>query len=342
MARLTSQFRRVIEDALEQGGMGLDELLDVIRQEMGGDTAPGSEGAIDRKGLRRAEVTADRSVVQVGDPITLTLTLHGEGNLETAALPPLDAEGILPRSDFRVPSGEIPGEYSGGTKRFTAVVRVESEHVREIPALEYAWFDADEGTYRVTHSQPIALSVRPAEVIAADDVIRAEAEVAEATDQESPGDAQAASALPVGGADLAIELDVEVLSRRRTTPGGPWLPAGLYTGASLLLAAALWDRRRRNVDPAVVRRRRRLQRECARIREAQALPPTDAVAEVARALRSILAETPEATSAELDAFLAECDARSYAPAGRHGDSELDQAFHRRALVLPEAMTEHAR
>ncbi len=283
------------------------------------------------------EVTADRSVVQVGDPITLTITLRGEGNLETAALPSLDAEGFLPRSTFRVPSGETPGEYSEGTKSFTVQVRVMSEHVREIPALEYAWFDADEGAYQVTHSQPIALSVRPAEVIGADDVVRVEEQAVEEVEREVPDDVPA-SAFPHAGADLAIELDVEVLSRPSTTPGGPWLPAGLYTGASLLLAAALWDRRRRNVDPALVRRRRRLERECARIREAPALPPTDAVAELARALRSILAEIPEATSDELDAFLAECDARSYAPVGRHGDSGLDEAFHRRALVLAEAMT----
>ena len=51
MARLTSQFRRVIEDALEQGGMELDELLAVIREEMGDE-----EQVPPNKRLRQAEL----------------------------------------------------------------------------------------------------------------------------------------------------------------------------------------------------------------------------------------------------------------------------------------------
>ena len=88
--------------------------------------------------------------------------------------------------------------------------------------------------------------------------------------------------------------------------------------------------------------RRRLERECARIREAPALPPTDAVAGLARALRSILAEIPEATSDELDAFLAECDARSYAPRGHAEAAGADEQLHARALELARGITETAK
>ena len=113
------------------------------------------------------EVSADRSVVQVGEPITLSLVLRGEGNLETAALPPLDAEGLLPAAAFRVPEDELAGALEGGAKRFSAVVRVLDEHVREIPALAYSWFDPATGGFETTHSRPIALSVGRAEVIGA-------------------------------------------------------------------------------------------------------------------------------------------------------------------------------
>lgn len=40
------------------------------------------------------EVSADRSVVQVGDPITLTLKIEGDGNMATIGLPKLEAEQI--------------------------------------------------------------------------------------------------------------------------------------------------------------------------------------------------------------------------------------------------------
>ncbi|MCG6859979.1 MAG: BatD family protein, partial [Chromatiaceae bacterium] len=50
----------------------------------------------------RLEVTADRSVVQVGDPIGLTLTLRGDEAVETAVLPSLSADGGMSPEDFRI------------------------------------------------------------------------------------------------------------------------------------------------------------------------------------------------------------------------------------------------
>ncbi|HIJ84564.1 MAG TPA: hypothetical protein HPQ00_10220, partial [Magnetococcales bacterium] len=63
------------------------------------------------------EVTAERSVVQVGDPIHLTLTLKGEGSMASASLPPLvGGEGGLPERDFRVPEGDVAGGGVDGGK----------------------------------------------------------------------------------------------------------------------------------------------------------------------------------------------------------------------------------
>ena len=88
-------------------------------------------------------VSADRTVVKVGEPIALHFELRGDGNLETAALPRLDAKGLLPPTSFRVADGEIPGRLRGRyVKRFTAMVRgAGSQTFNEIPALEYSWFD---------------------------------------------------------------------------------------------------------------------------------------------------------------------------------------------------------
>jgi hypothetical protein len=291
------------------------------------------------------EVSADRTVVQVGDPIALSLTLRGEGNLATAGLPPLDAEGLLPDAQFQVPEGDLAGELEAGAKRFTAVVRVREGGTREIPARSSSWFDPDTGSYATTRSRPIALSVRPAEVIAADDVFSAgaagEADApaqAEPRPEGGPGDAGGGLALT--GADLAIERDVAtLLSDGGDVVGGRWLAGGLYTGASLLLLAALWDRRRRDVDPQVLRRRRLLDREHRRVRDAVGLPADEALTELAGALRRMLAEVPDARSAELDALLGECDARSYAPAGRRRSEPVDPDLLERARVLAERLAE---
>jgi hypothetical protein len=294
------------------------------------------------------EVSADRTVVQVGEPIALSFVLRGEGNLESAALPRLDAEGLLARSDFRVPEGDLTGQYESGVKRFTAVVRVLDENVREIPALAYSWFDPESERYATTHSRPIALSVRPAEMVAADDVFSLPSEAGEDSLAQERSESETKSsapeaAFPLTGADLAIERDPSALLRgRREAFGGPWVPVGLYVGASLLLFAALLDRRRRDVDPALARRRGALDRELERLRDAARLPADEAVTEVARALRRMLAEVPAARSDEIETFLVECDARSYAPAAERQSAAPDERFHARALALAKQVSECSR
>ncbi|HXV37596.1 MAG TPA: BatD family protein, partial [Myxococcota bacterium] len=119
-------------------------------------------------------VSADRTVVKVGEPIALRFELRGDGNLETAALPRLDAEGMLPRESFRVAEGEVAGSVEDGVKRFTTSVRVIDPRVREIPALEYAWFDPASQRFQTTRSLPIALSVGDARTVGAADVLSRE------------------------------------------------------------------------------------------------------------------------------------------------------------------------
>lgn len=291
------------------------------------------------------EVSADRSVVQVGEPITLTFVLRGEGNLETAALPPLDAEGLLPAAAFRVPEGDLAGALEGGEKRFEAVVRVLDERVREIPALAYSWFDPATGGFETARSRPIALSVGHAEVIGAADVI-AEAPADDGELPREPGAerppeaATPARDLAFTGADLAIERDPALLLRdARSGWGGAVLPGGLYAGTALLVGLALVDRRRRDVDPELARRRKRVAEELRRIRHARGLPAGEAVAELADALRRMRALVPHAASPELDSFLGECDARIYAPAGGREDSQSAQLLHERALALGTRIAE---
>jgi hypothetical protein len=142
------------------------------------------------------------------------------------------------------------------------------------------------------------------------------------------------------GADLAIERDTTLLLRRASArTRNRWAVSGLYAGSALLLLLAQLDRRRRNVDPAVVARRRRIEGEMRRMREASNLPASEAAAEIARTMRALLAETPDVRRPEIDALIGECDARSYAPAADRDSSAIDAAFHQRALELAKALTE---
>jgi hypothetical protein len=306
------------------------------------DRAPESFAGAVGSGFSLA-VSADRTVVKVGEPIALHFELRGDGNLETAALPRLDAEGLLPPASFRVADGEIPGRLEDGVKRFTAMVRVLDPGVHEIPALEYSWFDPTTEQFQDTKSRPIALSVGDAQVIGASDVQsgerapdRPDSDLGERTART----ASRSGPLVLTGADLAIERDADLLLHRASArTRNSWMIAGLYAGSGLLLLFAQLDRRRRNVDPTVVARRRRVADELRRMREASNLPASEAAAEIARAMRALLAEAPDVRRPEIDALIGECDARSYAPAAGRDHSPIDSAFHQRALELAQSLAE---
>jgi hypothetical protein len=290
------------------------------------------------------DVAADRTVVQVGDPIRLTFSLRGDG-LETARLPVLDAPGLLPGRSFRVPTGDLTGEIVGDAKRFQAVVRVLEERVEEIPALAYSWFDPSSGKYQTTHSRPIALAVRSAEVIGAADVqgdtglgsaAQQEMDTAAASEQ-GPARVRARS-FALTGADLAIERNpAKLLATRGQAWSGPWVVGSLYGSALLLIPLAVWQRRRLDVDPALAERRTVVAAELRRVEQAGGSPAAEVLATLSSALRQMLAQVPAAASAELDAFLGECDARSYAPEGQL--QTIDGAFLERAVRLARDVAE---
>jgi len=320
----------------------VDRARRLVVKQIPADSTPASFAGAVGSGFSLT-VSADRTVVKVGEPIALEFELRGDGNLETAALPRLDSPGLLPASQFRVPDGEVTGRVEQGVKRFTAMVRVLSAGVTEIPALEYAWFDPTTERFQTVNSRPIALSVGAARIVDAADVQSGERPPEESIARD-PGASAAterrSGPLVLTGADLAIERDPALLVRPSSTAArSPWLIAGLYSGSLLIVLLAQLDRRRRDVDPAVVERQRRIEAELRRIRKASNLPAAEAAAELARALRALLAVIPEGHRAEIDELVGECDARSYAPSAERDRTPLDPAFHRRALEFAVNLAE---
>lgn len=283
------------------------------------DRPPSFAGAVGR-GFS-LEVTADRSVVQLGDPITLTLTIRGDGNLANVSLPRLEGEhGFSPRQ-FRLPEGDVSGEIVGDTKIFRLPVRVLDDAVREVPALRYSWFDPELGRYETSESRPIALSVRPAQVISASDVVSGTADPAGIPD---PGEAEEATtgeahtdqrvvrgSFSLTGADLSLEEDPDALAP--SALGRRGLRIALYGLPLVGLALALVIRRRAQVDPRIRRQREVYQAQCKRIEAARGLPRSEALAEMATAIREIVAALPDSRSAAVDHFLQECDEVIYSP-----------------------------
>jgi hypothetical protein len=119
-------------------------------------------------------VSTSRSVVQLGEPVDLDITVKSDQRLDALALGKLDVEGRLPKDKFTVPADPPTGELSddGKTKTFKVVAQVTGP-ATEIPALAFSYFDPRKGTYQTIHSEPIALSVKGGSIVGANDVIAA-------------------------------------------------------------------------------------------------------------------------------------------------------------------------
>jgi hypothetical protein len=288
------------------------------------------------------DVSADRTVVRVGDPITLTVAVRGEGNLEDLALPPLTVEGGLDPQRFRLPSGELAGTFAEGTKRFVLPVRVEDENVSEIPALSLSWFDPAKEGYQTAQSKPIALRVLPAKIVSAADVVsktpsvapKAAATASAAATSSAPSAPRAPS---LSGADLVIERDPVVLlsDGRRAWTDWTW-QVGLYLAGAAAIIWAWVDRRRREVPLEVVRHRKMLRLHRRELVRARQLAPREAAATIAAALRSLSAENPQASRVAAESIIAECESLLYAPAGAETQI-LDQSLVDRALAVADQM-----
>ncbi|WP_417739590.1 BatD family protein [Rosistilla oblonga] len=290
-------------------------------------------------------VTADRTVVRVGDPIRLNVTLRGSGNLKGASLPPLSADGGMDPERFRLPSGDIPGKLGKDEKTFSVSVRVEDESVSEIPSIAYSWFDTDAKQYRTARSAPIALRVMPADMISADDVVSAgrgpSSDPPPAGDEPSSAAGQPRKRFSLSGADLAIESNpAAMLSTSSRSVSPVVVQTTAYLAGIAIVMLALVDRRRSQADPAVVARRKVAVEQAAAIAAAAGKPQRQGANEVAAALRSLLASQPGVERSSTEALIGECEALVYQPSSA-GDEPLSREIIERAQQLANRFRKEA-
>lgn len=113
------------------------------------------------------DVLAKPTKVKVGDPITLSMNIRGEGNIQTIGEPKL-APGT--EKDFKLYPAEtdttITDREEGirGEKLFSKVIEPQHEDIDMIPAISFSYFDPELEKYKtITHS-PIPIVVEHSEV----------------------------------------------------------------------------------------------------------------------------------------------------------------------------------
>ncbi|MCK5579712.1 MAG: protein BatD [Candidatus Omnitrophica bacterium] len=103
------------------------------------------------------DVSVSPQEVTVGDPITLRMTVTGEGNFRAVKLPELDKREDL-NMDFKFYDPQITSEQ--GMKRLEQVVIPKNDKVKEFPAVSFSYFDVDQRKYRVVTKGPFSIKVK--------------------------------------------------------------------------------------------------------------------------------------------------------------------------------------
>lgn len=104
--------------------------------------------------------------VNVGDPITLTLSIAGPF-VQQAKLP--DLLPYLAETAFKIPEETAAGEVEGKKKSFTLTIRAKDKDIKEIPPVSLVYFDPESAQYRTATSKAIPLTVHATRVVTAED-----------------------------------------------------------------------------------------------------------------------------------------------------------------------------
>jgi BatD DUF11 like domain len=288
----------------------------------------------------------DRDSIGANDAVTLTVRVTGEGNIRTVPPPVLD----LP-SDFEVFPPEVSEAVTAtsdglrGSKTFEYVLIPRAPGGREIPAVDFAYYDTRAGGYRTATAEALPLTVSGTVV-------------------EGP-----AGLLRGGVSELRQDIRFIRLGSLELRPAGGSLfrSAGFWIFALLPLAAmvgAVGMRRHQDLlagDIAYARGRRAGRVAKKRLAEARRLAEGDDVrafyAEVARALRGFIADrlnlaeaglqmtdleaalagtgVQDRTREEVRACLEHCDRHLFAPPS--ADQGEKSRFLERAGALMTAL-----
>ncbi|MCP4411892.1 MAG: protein BatD, partial [Gammaproteobacteria bacterium] len=108
------------------------------------------------------DVLAKPTKIKVGDPITLSINIRGEGNIQTIGEPSLAPEGM---KDFKAYDSEVKvtitdrGDGIKGEKLFNKVIEPQREEVAFVPGISFSYFDPDLEEYKMLVHEPIPIEV---------------------------------------------------------------------------------------------------------------------------------------------------------------------------------------
>lgn len=258
-------------------------------------------------------VAANRSVVQVGDPISLSVTIKGDASLENASLPNLQNAGLDPNL-FSIPSENATGVFDGQQKQFQVNVRVKDKSVTQIPQLTFSWFNPVKANFESATSSPIALQVYEGKRIRSEDVVSAATSNKRSSENETKSSSPTRSDSPsLIGANLAIEKDPTLLlATYSTNSASNFLIYGLYLIGLLSIVGALVFRARGDSDSELSHKKTARTQLSKQIHSAKSLGQKESAEQIADALRRCIVVFEPNDRTSLDRLISDCENQVYA------------------------------
>lgn len=199
--------------------------------------------------------------LSVGEPLTITLRLQGSGNI-AAALPPAyqDSDGYKAYEARQ--TGETPAPAAErGSKVFEQVVIPRSESVRELPALQFSYFDPTTEQYQTVQAGPFPITVHPS-ATGSDSLVL-----------QVPGQTASGGGALVLGSDIIYLKPAPTYWRKpEKSPARKKMIVATHAAAPLILAGLLLLTQRRNqlaTDVALARRQKAPRSARAKLIEAE-------------------------------------------------------------------------
>jgi len=110
----------------------------------------------------RVSIAADKQVVQVGEPVNVTIEVNGVGNIKTITPPELEKLDKYKVYESGTKSDTFKKDYVvSGRRRYDFVVIPQVEGRWSIPAVEMSYFDPVAKSYQVARSHVVTLDVKP-------------------------------------------------------------------------------------------------------------------------------------------------------------------------------------
>jgi len=252
---------------------------------------------------------------KVGDPMTLTLTLEGEGTLDAVATPDL---GQLPEVADRFKIYEATEESEPKLRRFTYSLRPLKADIGSFPPIAMSYFDVEKGKYVTLTTKQIPIQVSRAEQLSERDIAVASVTPSNGNEIETQE-----------GGIFANDSAVWSLRNDSVDPVRWFSGLGTMAGAYLIIVLVAQKLQRLFGDPDLLRRRSAAARARRRLRCARHTED-DARLEADRLQAAVVGLVADVTGTE-EAGLTTGEVRQ-----RLADLEVDEGLVERLAVWCEA------